>query len=173
MKKILLLILAVALGIAPAAVRSSAPPADPTPTAAPAEVTGISFETTDRDGHTVTQEVLGENVLTMLNFWEPWCGPCVREMPDLQKLSQDYADRGFAILGIYSTPGMESDVDEVLSHAGVTYPILHYVDSFDSFQTGYVPTTVFLDSHGNRVGEIQIGGRSYSDWAALVEELLG
>ena len=173
MKKILLLILAVALGIAPTAVHTSVPPDDPMPTAAPAEVTGIAFETTDRDGQTVTQDVLGENVLTMLNFWEPWCGPCVREMPDLQKLSEDYADRGFAILGIYSTEGMESDVEAVLADTGVTYPILHYVDVFDSFQTGYVPTTVFLDCHGNQVGEIQIGSKSYGDWAALVEELLG
>ncbi len=173
MKKILLLILAVALGIAPTSLRTNTAPADPTPTAAPAEVSGIVFETTDREGSTVTQEVLGENVLTMLNFWEPWCGPCVREMPDLQKLSETYADRGFAILGIYSTPGMEADVDKVLSDTGVTYPILHYVDVFDAFQTGYVPTTVFLDCHGNQVGQTQIGSKSYDDWAALVEELLG
>ena len=173
MKKILALLLTLALSIAPSAQRNSAQPADPTPTAAPAEVTGIAFETTDRDGGTVTQDVLGENVLTMLNFWEPWCGPCVREMPDLQKLSEAYADRGFGILGIYSTSGMESDVDAVLSDTGVTYPILHYTDAFDPFQTGYVPTTVFLDCHGNQVGETQIGSMSYESWAALVEELLG
>ena len=173
MKKILLLILAVALGIAPAALRSNTPASDPTPTAAPAEVTGIAFETTDREGNTVTQNVLGENVLTMLNFWEPWCGPCIREMPDLQKLSETYADRGFVILGIYSTEGMESDVDTVLSDTGVTYPILHYTEVFDQFQTGYVPTTVFLDSHGNQVGDVQIGSKSYDDWSAMVEGMLG
>ena len=45
-------------------------------------------------------------------------------------------------------------------------------DVFDQFQTGYVPTTVFIDSEGDQVGETAIGSRSYSDWEALVLELL-
>ncbi|MBQ5961069.1 MAG: TlpA family protein disulfide reductase [Firmicutes bacterium] len=133
---------------------------------------GLVFHTADRDGNVWDQSVFMENSLTMINFWEPWCGPCVGEMPDLEKLAADYKDRGFVILGVYSTADMEKDVDQVLDYTGVTYPILHYCVDFDQFQTGYVPTTVFVDAEGKVLGEPYIGSRSYKEWAGIVEDLL-
>lgn len=151
------------------------PPAPEVPETpdAPAFEPDFSFTTTDRNGESVDETIFAEAALTMVNFWEPWCGPCVREMPDIQKLSEDYADRGFRVIGVYSTPGMEDDVDAVLEQTGVTYPILHYCEAFDAFQTGYVPTTIFVDGQGHVLtDEPIVGSRSYDDWAALVEELL-
>ena len=137
------------------------------------DIPGIRFSTTDREDNLWNETVFAGH-LTMLNFWEPWCGPCVREMPDLQKLSDDYADRGFQIMGIYSTPGMEEDVDAVLESTGIQYPILHYTDAFDAFQSGYVPTTVFVDGNGRVLGEgLYVGSRSYAEWENLIQELLG
>ena len=154
------------------------------------------FSTEDREGTVWDETVFSQYDLTMINFWEPWCGPCVGEMPDLQRLQETYADRGLLILGVYGTPGMEQDVDEVLSQTGVQYPILHYCDSFDVFQSGYVPTTVFVDREGHvlhhelnelereylsdvikALGEEQasalyIGSNSYDGWAAIVEAFL-
>ena len=137
----------------------------------------FTFKTTDRAGNTYDESIFASAKLTMINFWEPWCGPCVGEMPDLQKLQEAYADRGFQILGVYGTPGMESEIDAILESAGVTYPILCYCDAFESFQTGYVPTTVFLDAQGrvcavNGEEAVYVGSRSYADWAAIVEALL-
>ena len=149
------------------------PPAEPAPEASGS---GLSFTTTDRDGNTWDESVFTGHALTMINFWEPWCGPCVHEMPDLQKLQENYADRGLLILGVYSTDGMESDVDSVLKSSGVTYPILHYTEAFDRFQSGYVPTTIFVDREGNVLsgseGELYIGSNSYEAWAEIIEGLL-
>ena len=108
----------------------------------------------------------------MINFWEPWCPPCVSEMPSLEQLYRNYADQGFLILGVYSTEGMEEDVDDVLRDTGVSYPILHYCEAFDRFQTGYVPTTVFVTGEGEPVGEVCVGSNSYAGWAKIVEDLL-
>ena len=110
------------------------------------------------------------------NFWEPWCGPCVGEMADLQRLQDTYAERGLLILGVYQTADAEEDVDAVLSQTGVTYPILHYTQEFDAFQSGYVPTTIFVDGEGRLIGEgssaLYIGSNSFEGWAAVVEDLL-
>lgn len=127
-----------------------------------------SFETVDIDGNAVDSGIFADYKLTMINFWEPWCGPCVAEMPDLQKLYEDYSDKGFMLLGVFST---EDGVREILSDTGVKYPILYYTEGFDYFQTGYVPTTVFVNSQGEML-ELQIGARSYEDWAAIIEGLL-
>ena len=156
----------------------------------------FSFSVTDRNGLVYDESVFAEHELTMINFWEPWCGPCVGEMPDLQALYEAYADRGLLILGVYSTGGMEDDVAQVLDRTGVQYPILFATGGFEQFQSGYVPTTIFVDREGHVIhrelspdersafsdviqvlGEEQtsalyIGSNSYDGWAAIVEGLL-
>lgn len=143
-----------------------------TETPAEGDAVAVVFETTDRDGNTWDQSVFAEAKLTMINFWEPWCPPCIGEMPDLERLYQDFREQGFAVIGVYATPGVEDDVDAVLTRTGVSYPILHYCAAFDAFQTGYVPTTVFVDGSGHVVGEITIGMNDYEGWAAIIRELL-
>ena len=132
----------------------------------------FTFTTTDREGNTWTEDCFAACKLTILNFWEPWCGPCVGEMPDLQKISEAYADQGLQVIGIYQTPNVEDDVRQVLAGAGITYPILHYTSAFDSLQTGYVPTTVFVDQQGKIVVQPFAGSMDYDGWAEMVEENL-
>lgn len=132
----------------------------------------FTFTTTDREGSEWTESCFASCKLTILNFWEPWCGPCVGEMPDLQKISQAYADQGLQVIGIYQTEGVEEDVTQVLNDTGVTYPILHYTSDFDFLQTGYVPTTVFVDRQGKIVVEPFAGSMDYDSWAEMVEDNL-
>lgn len=134
-----------------------------------APVTVPDFDAVDTEGSTVTQDFFSDKKLTMINFWEPWCGPCVGEMPDLQKLYENYSGEGFAILGVYST---EDGVADVLASCGTTYTVVGYVSEFDAFQTGYVPTTVFVNSQGETLTVPFAGSKSYDDWAELVEYFL-
>lgn len=138
----------------------------------PSFAPAVSFTTTDFEGNTVTEQIFAGHSLTIPNFWEPWCGPCVAELPFLQQLSQEYADRGVQVVGVFSTPDADEDVRLVLERRGVTYPILRYVQEFDSMQTGYVPTTVVLDGTGAIVYGPTAGALNYAGWCALVEELL-
>ena len=157
---------------APPPAEALSPAAEESPeSAAPprSEDMAIRFATTLYGGGDADESLLAEAKLTMLNFFEPWCPPCIAELPELQQLSDNYAGEGFQLLGVFST---EQGVDAVLENAGVSYPVLRYVPAFDRFQTGYVPTTVFLDSAGNQVGETVIGARSYEDWEAMVNDLL-
>ena len=62
--------------------------------------------------------------VVMINLWEPWCGPCVNEMPGLEKLYEQYKDKGLVILGVFSSQDMDEDARKVIEDAGITYPIL-------------------------------------------------
>ena len=47
-----------------------------------------SFETTDTKGNKVTEKIFADKEITMVNVWGTFCGPCINEMPELQKIYQ-------------------------------------------------------------------------------------
>ena len=38
--------------------------------------------------------------LVMLNFWATWCAPCREEMPTMERLYQEFKNKGFVILAV-------------------------------------------------------------------------
>ena len=125
----------------------------------------LNFSTTDINGASVSFADIKGATLIMLNFWEPWCGPCVGEMPELENLYQNYKDQGLLILGVFYCTDYMDDARDVLDYAQITYPVLIGNNDFLPYVTEYVPTTVFFDSEGNLLNsEPVIGSRSYDDW---------
>jgi len=59
----------------------------------------------------------------LINFWATWCGPCIREMPLLESIWQEYgASMDLTVVGV-AVDRME-DVGPYLEKTGVTYPIM-------------------------------------------------
>lgn len=143
-----------------------------------------AFETTDIDGNTVGPEIFADYDLTMVNVWATYCQPCLSEMPDLGKLSEDYADKGVQIIGLVSdTLNMDGTISEsqvefakeIAEVTGAVYP--HLLPSQDLinivlWQVQAVPTTFFVDSEGALVGYAYEGSRSYEAWDAIIKETL-
>lgn len=131
------------------------------------------------NGETVTEEIFYDYKVTMLNFWEPWCGPCVGEMPDLESIYEEYGSGtgDVNIIGCFSTL---DGAKEAVRQCGVTYPSIDYTSAFDVFQTGYVPATIFFDENGqilsseyaDEAGTIFVGSRDYDTWKTIIEEML-
>ena len=124
----------------------------------------ISFTTTDLDGNTVdSAELFAQNKITMINIWGTYCGPCIEEMPELQKISKEYADKGAAIVGLVVDVPEGDDAElatarSILKDTGVTYLNLRTWDGFsDQFGVQFIPMTYFVDSQGNLIGDPVIG----------------
>ncbi|MFO0816321.1 MAG: redoxin family protein [Pirellulales bacterium] len=45
--------------------------------------------------------------VVLVDFWATWCGPCIREMPNVKALHEKYSARGFDIVGI----SLDQDLD--------------------------------------------------------------
>ena len=143
-----------------------------------------NFTAIDLDGKTVTDEIFSGKKLTMVNIWATFCRPCINEMPDLEQLSKEYADKDFQIIGIvcdvdysgyYYNEQLYNTALDVVEMTGVTYRNLLPSNSLDIIKLGEVysvPETIFVDENGQVIGQSYIGSRSLESWKAVVDATL-
>lgn len=117
------------------------------------------FTLTDASGQEVRlSDLRGRPVL--VNIWASWCGPCRAEMPAMQRLYQEYLDRGFEILAVNSTS--QDSPENALAFAkdlGLTFPILFDVQGEVArlYKAQALPTSFFIDPEGI-IQEVVVGG---------------
>jgi len=135
--------------------------------------TNISFDTVDVNGNPVSTDMIKDAKIVMLNLWEPWCGPCVSEMPELNQLYEDYKDKGLLIIGSYSSFDMDSDAKDIVNKISISYPIIKANKSINGIAQDYVPATYILDHNGNLITEEPLAGsKSYDQWEAIIREYI-
>ena len=122
-----------------------------------------AFETTDTKGNKVTEKIFADKDITMVNVWGTFCGPCINEMPELQKIYESLPENANLIGVIADVPeGMKDGVDNanyIEKQTGVKYTNLTLSDSLGSFARRFyaVPSTIFVDKNGNIIGELVMG----------------
>jgi len=84
-------------------------------------VAAPEMNTVDLNGdHHRLSDYRGKVVL--LNIWATWCGPCRKEMPELDQLYKDRASDGLVVLGLsVEEPDVQRQFAEDLP---VSYPLL-------------------------------------------------
>ena len=45
-------------------------------------------------------DYVGKGTYVLVDFWSPWCGPCRREIPNIQKVYEQYKDKGLEVLSL-------------------------------------------------------------------------
>ncbi|MFP6749000.1 MAG: TlpA disulfide reductase family protein [Alphaproteobacteria bacterium] len=95
--------------------------------------------------------------VVLINFWATWCGPCRREMPDLDQLQARLGGPEFTVLAISSDRKGMAVVQEFYRQ----YKIRHlgaYNDSSSKAQRAFrafgLPTSVLLDGQGREIGRL-------------------
>ena len=142
----------------------------------------------DINGEAHTEAMFQDYDLTMVNVFATWCSPCIAEIPYLEQLSQDMADRGVGVVGIVldtadGKGGVDADALDaaktLAEELETTYPFLiPDAGLMNGLLTGIqsIPTTFFVDSEGNLTGYAYVGSRSLEDWTEIVNselEMLG
>lgn len=102
------------------AAERSAPPAQ-VPVARRGEpVPTIELPSLSGEKVTLPDAYAGRPVL--INYWASWCGPCIEEMPELDRFAREQGERGVQVVGIALD---ERDaVRDFLARVPVAYPIL-------------------------------------------------
>lgn len=143
-----------------------------------------TFKTQDINGNEYTQDIFSDYDLTMVNVFATWCSPCVDELPDLQKLSEEVAknkDKKVQVVGIVlDAAGKNGEVDNnvlekaqtLQSQVQITYPLLvpdsgNLNGRLKDIQA--VPETFFVDKKGNIVGDTYSGSHSLDEWKEIID----
>ena len=130
------------------------------PVSPPLQVPPIAFK--DRDSKSVTFEAFKGKVV-LLNIWATWCGPCLRELPALDRLQKRFADREFVVLPISIDEGGLAVVKPYyqrlkLDNLGMYNDHRMALRSF--FPLDVVPANFIIDREGMAVSFL----RSYVNW---------
>lgn len=142
----------------------------------------VSFQTTDLDGNKVTSDIFQDHTLTLLNIWGSFCEPCMEEVPDLEAISKEFADKDVAIVGVLGDAlDRKGEFDEdtvdlaktVLQSKGVTYlNIAMCPELLEAVPSDTYPTSVLIDSNGSVVGKAIYGSRDADQYRQLIQNAL-
>lgn len=127
------------------------------------------FELENAEGKKVKlSDFKGKTVV--LNFWATWCPPCKKEMPDFNKVAEEFSKGTDAKLLCINIGEEKAVATQFLKDNGYTMDIL--LDTKSEVATKYgisaIPTTILIDKEGNIVDQI-VGTASYE----IVMEMVG
>jgi thiol-disulfide isomerase/thioredoxin len=106
--------------------------------------------------------------VVLLDFWGVWCQPCVKRLPDMERLARKYQDRGLAVIAVHSKQDAEK-LSEFLAKQPLALPVA--VDTGETAKRYGVqswPTYVLID----RAGKVVAAPSNAPPSEAKIEELL-
>jgi thiol-disulfide isomerase/thioredoxin len=147
------------------------PPLPPPPEAAQ---TAPEFVLPDIEGEQ-RSSAEWHDTLRVVNFWATWCPPCVREIPLLLEIQDEYRDRDVRIIGIAIDEA--EAVADFATRFEFNYPVLvgqeEAMELANRFVNGFIglPFTVFTDRDGNII-RVHTGEIHRDQIEAILAELL-
>lgn len=105
-----------------------------------------AWETTDLDGH---KHALADyrGKVVALDFWYRGCGWCMRAMPQVKALADEFHGQPVVILGM-NTDEKDEDARFVMSKLGLNYTTLHGEGVPQKYGVQGFPTFIIIDQKG-------------------------
>lgn len=78
-----------------------------------------------------------------------YCGYCKMSVPMVNKVYENYKDKGIEVIGVFANPANDAELDAYIREQGVLFPILgEGIDVFETLGVEGVPHFVLLnESH--------------------------
>jgi peroxiredoxin len=110
--------------------------------------------------------------IVIMDFWATWCGPCLKSMPEIQKLHERFKNRGVVVLGITTNDDSKLAANYV-EQKGYTYDFLFEGELLKDYNATALPTLYVIGSNGKIIhAEIGIRAETMESLVTMIEGLL-
>jgi len=88
-----------------------------------------------------------KGMVVLMDFWATWCSPCVRAIPELEKMHQKFSDKGLVIIGL-NYHEKRKNPGKFMTKLKATYPIIKAESIGLDYGILNWPTTFIIDKKG-------------------------
>lgn len=130
-------------------------------------VTAPDFLRKSIKGETIKLSDFRNENYVLLDFWASWCAPCIKEIPQIKKIYEDYSDIGLKIIGVSSDDNKQDWLHAVEKYSMDKWThVLRYSDPSDNFfikaddisemyGVDYIPLYILIDKKGEVINKWQ------------------
>ena len=130
-------------------------------------------------GKTIAGEVVGPEALKgrpyLVNFWATSCVTCVKEMPDLTAVHQEFQARGYQTIAVAMSYDRPDYIASFVRDRGLPFLVIHDQDGAWAKAYGDVavtPTTFLVDRDG-KIIKRYVGEPNFSELRKIIARELG
>lgn len=140
-----------------------------------------NFNSLDLYGNPVDQTIFADYKITVVDVWGTYCNPCIKAMPTLGKIYNEYESKGVNFIGLIIdvqntefipqkdliikameiTEMTGADFQHILLSQNITYSVLTDISA--------IPASFIVDSEGNMLTGITYGGHEEDQWRELLD----
>ncbi|MDO8909561.1 MAG: TlpA disulfide reductase family protein [Pseudohongiella sp.] len=103
----------------------------------------------DNEAAVTLSELRGD--IVYVDFWASWCAPCLRSLPEVNSLYEQYKDQGFTVVAVTIDDPVEDALDFLLD---LETPLAYHVvldqtaEIMDQYAVTGMPTSFLIDREG-------------------------
>lgn len=117
----------------------------------------LEFTATTLSGEEVNFPKDFAGSIVMLDCWATWCGPCIREIPNMKEAYAQWHEEGYEILGVsFDSEGQDDAVKEFLEEKELPWPQIFEGKGWDNaigrmHDVSGIPFVLLVDGDSGKI----------------------